>query len=270
MPPKARLFDLFEGHRHQKLVLLISVLVFLMLELLIYLGAASQAGQKSFVVITGEDGKTVYETTGSSLTSYEKMVFENTFGPLQNYRIHVNTQFNPFPFRAWMSAAVGIPIGLVLLLAFVVRAFLSLLYGEEKPEDVGLSQSSPGAKGRLGSLFHFFGRVSVFHIGFLIVVSVVLLWLIPNFLGDFARVSMSTIREFKWFFLGVGTFLGLLILWVVYLRYQLSKRMLDNQLDLEKYRVERQLLIHEQQALLAAPVEKMPEEADSGQYTGMS
>ena len=125
------LLGIFEGKRHQKIVLTASILLFLLLELVIYLAAASQAGEKSRVLITDSNGAKVYETPGAVLTSYEKLVFENNFGPLNKYQVHVETTSMAFPFRAWLSSAVGIPVGLILLVAFIVRSYLSLLYGDK-------------------------------------------------------------------------------------------------------------------------------------------
>ncbi len=132
MSEKLRLLEIFEEKRYQKAILAVSLAAFLVLELLIYFAAAGQAGQQSQVVVFDANGAKVYQTPGTVMTSYEKLVFENTFGPLRNYHIQVQTKSLPFPLRAWMSAAVGIPVGLVLLVAFLVKAYLSLLYGEEK------------------------------------------------------------------------------------------------------------------------------------------
>jgi hypothetical protein len=242
MANKLRLLELFEGKRYQKIVLVISVLTFLVLELLIFMAAASQAGQKSRVIISDANGQKVFETTGSALTSYEKLVFENNYGPLSNFNVHVDTEVHSFPFRAWLAAAVGIPVGLILLVSFLIRVYLSLLYGEEKEKTEEHETSSP-KKNQFISLFSSFHRISVFHLGFLLVMSVLLLWMVPNFLGDFARISLHLVSEYKWFFFGSAVFFGLLIVWIIYLRYKLSKQMLDNQLDLEKFRVEQQLLV---------------------------
>ena len=241
MSQKVRLLDLFEGKRYQKIILTIAVLAFLVLELLIYLAAASQAGQKSRVVVTDQNGIIKYETSGTSLTSYERMTFENTFGPLENYQIQIHTDSQPFPFRAWVSAAVGIPVGLVLLVSFVVKVYLNLLYGEEKSKPEETAEASK--TNRFGSLFHLFNGFSIFHVGFFLVIAVLLLWMVPNFLGDFFKISVVTIREFKWFFLGASMFIAFLVTWVIFLRYKLSKKMLENQLDIEKFRVEKQMLI---------------------------
>ena len=258
MAPRPRLLDLFEGKRNQKVILTISVLIVLVLEVLIYLAAASQSGQKSRVLVLDDSGAQVYETPGTTLTSYEKLAFENTFGPLKNYRIQVHTENLPFPFRAWSSAAVGIPIGLILLVVFLVRCYLTLVYGDEErdPKPLGLGADDS----RFGSVLDLFRRVSIFHVGLLVVISVLLFWIVPNFLGDLVRVSLTTIREFKWFFVGVGSFLGAIIVWVIYLRYRISQQMLKNQVDLEKYRLKIELLEHkESQALLPGAANKAQE-----------
>lgn len=243
MSEKVRLLDVFEGKRHQKTVLVVSVAAFLTLELLIYLASAGQAGQRSRIVITDVNGAKIYETQGTALTSYEKLYFENTFGPLANHRIHLETESVPFPFRAWVSAAVGIPIGLALLVAFLVRVYLALLYGDEREAVLEQTEEDSTAKNRVGTFFHSFHRVTVYHIGVFVLIGVVLFWVVPNFLQDFIRLTTSAIREYKIFFLGLAIFLALLITWIIYLRYRLSRQMLDNQLNLEKFRVEKQLLL---------------------------
>jgi hypothetical protein len=263
MAPQQRLFDLLEGRRHQKVVLVVSVLLLLLLEIMIYFAAAGQAGRISRLIVTDAEGRTVYETTGKTLTSYQKMLFEKTHGPLSDYHVHVQTQSQPFPFRAWLSAAIGIPVGLILLLAFLIRAYLALMYGESKDREA--EPSAKDSAGRLTSFLGVFRSVSIFHVGFLLVLGVVLFWMVPNILGDFAKVSLATIREFKWYFVGVSVFLAVTVLWVIYLRYKLSRQMLQNQYDLEKFRVERQLPGPEEQpAMLPESMNRAANEQTNG------
>jgi hypothetical protein len=253
MSQKEHLLGIFEGKSHQKLVLTVSVFVFLVLELLIYLAAASHSGQKSRIIISDSNGTKVYETPGAVLTSYEKLVFENNFGPLSNYRLQVETESLPFPFRAWLSSAVGIPLGLILLVAFIVRAYLSLLYGDRADKDKE-TDARGAEQNTMGSFLGFFRNLSIFHIGFLTILAVLIFWIVPNFVQDFAKLSMTAIREFSWFFAGVAVFLALVVVWIIYLRYRLSRQMLENQLNLEKFRVEKQLLLESKpQQLLPNP-----------------
>jgi hypothetical protein len=258
MSQREHLLGVFEGKRHQKIVLMASVFLFLVLELLIYLAAASQAGQKSRIIITDASGAKVYETAGAVLTSYEKLVFENNFGPLNHYQLRVETESLPFPFRAWLSSAVGIPVGLILLVAFIVRAYLSLLYGDKTDQDK--EPAAAAEKNALGSIFHFFRNISIFHIGFLTILAVLILWMVPNFVHDFAKLSITAIQEFRWFFVGAAVFLALLVVWIIYLRYKLSKQMLDNQFNIDKFRVETQLLLESKAPqLLSNPVSENTE-----------
>ncbi len=246
MASRLRLLDIFEGKQHQKTILMISVGMFLVLELLIYLGAASQAGQKSRIIITDpKTEKVIFEASGTVLTSYEKAVFEDNHGPLANYSTQIESRDFPFPFRAWVAAAVGIPVGLILLVSFLVKVFLLLLYGDEKQQDEDEPESLTGPSKRFAGVFRSFRHISVFHIGFVVLLCVFLLWMIPNLIEDFAKLSMNAVREYGWFFLGAAVFAAGLIVWVIYLRYRLSKQMLDNQLDLEKFRVEKQLLLQQ-------------------------
>lgn len=244
MAHRIRLMDVLEGNRYQRVVLIVSVVVFFTLELLIYLAAAADSGQKSRIVITDANGSKIYETLGNSLTSYQKATFESNYGPLSNYQTHLQTETRPFPFRAWVSAAVGIPVGMVLLVAFLVRVYLSLLYGDEKESPKPLEEPIT-AKTRFGSLTRLVQGVSIFHVGFLVVFAVLLLWMIPNFVGDFGKMLLTVARENRWFVMGAACFVAAMIAWVIYLRYRLSRQMLDNQLNFEKFRLEKQLLLQQ-------------------------
>jgi hypothetical protein len=257
-----RLLDLFQRERYHKLILLVSVGAFLLLEFLIFLASASQAGDKSRILILDTSGNKVYESAGTTLSSYDKGFFEFYHGPIENYRLQVKTDSHPFPFRAWLTAAIGIPVGLILLVAFIVRSYLTLVYGEQKPDPEQPEATNP-RKQRLGGFATAFRNVSVFHIGAVVLLAVLTLWMVPNFLGDFFKLSLASIREYKLFFLGAAIFLGLLLVWVIYLRYKLSKQMLENQLHLEKYRLDHQLLLrHDAPPLLP---EAVPDIAATGQ-----
>lgn len=243
MAQRNRLADLFEGKRSQKIVLTVAVLALLLLELLIYVAAAGQAGEKSRVIVTDHEGRKVYETTGGTLSSYERMVFESTFGPLEGYRLHVETEKRPFPFRAWLTAAVGIPMGLILLIAFAVKVFMTLLYGEDGGDPGERGPQGEATAGRFGSVLHAMHRVSVLHFGLLVVLGLILFWMVPNFIEDFGRVAAAFLVDHKWFLLATAGFAAFLIIWVIYLRYRLSRQMLDHQYRIEKLRIEHQALV---------------------------
>jgi hypothetical protein len=115
------------------------------------------------------------------------------------------TRDGAFAYRAWILLAVGMSIGLILMLFFLAQVWLVLLNGspkEETPEETGLNKT----------LFSKFLRVpknfSVLGVGFTIVMFMLILWLIPSILSDMAKSFLSAVKDYSWFF-----YRGILIRW---------------------------------------------------------
>jgi hypothetical protein len=270
MTQKIQFSDLFEDKEVHRTILKAGLWFLLMLELVIFLWAAFHSGIKSTVAVYDANNNKIYETQGAVMTTYERRIFESSYGPLSNYRIKVESRSVPFPFRAWLAVAVGAPIGVVLLLNYLVRAYLTFLGGEE-PEKGSQSESQDGPLGGQG--FHpWFAlrRLSIFSLGLLVVVCLALIWLVPDFMAEVAREALAFVLQFKWFFLGVSVFLASLVVWIIYLRYKIQAKMMEHQVDLEKFRLEKQLLLESNQriSLLGAPAasqETHPRTGHSGQ-----
>jgi hypothetical protein len=238
-----KLLELFEARKSAKIVLAVSVILLLVLEIAVYVAVSSQSGLKSRIVIEDPGGTKVYESSGAALSAYEKMMFENNFGPLRNYSTHVETEMVPFPLRTWVLLAIGLPMGLILLLAFLVQVWMHLLNGGHKEEGPAEGAAQRGKSTRFDSFLSASRNITVLHVGFVIVSIMLILWLVPSFLGDMAQSFMAAVRDYQWFFLGLAVFTGALLTWIIYLRYRLSKQMLLNQLEIEKYRIKEQLLL---------------------------
>jgi hypothetical protein len=258
MAHRLRLLDVFEGKSNLKIVLAASIFLLLAIEIVVFVAAASSSGESSFVEVKNERGQVVYRTPGSTVGHIHRPYFEKYHGPLDNYQVEITTFNKPFPVREWIAAAVGIPVGLILLTTFLVKVYLLLVYGEEKHYGAG-PVAADGKKHLLVSWSDLLSSFSIYYIGALALAVVLLLWLVPNFLGDLFNLSVSTVRELSWFFFAIIMLFMLFVVWVVYLRYKLSKKMMENQLDLEKYRIDRQLLLEqkpEDQRLITADEDK--------------
>ncbi len=240
-----KLFELFDGMKYPKIVLAVGIILLLVLELGIYAAVSSQSGLKSRVIITDSAGKKIHESPGAALGPYEKMVFENNFGPLRNFNAQVESEVVPFPMRSWVLLAIGVPIGLILLASFMVQVWLLLLNGG--PRSSAGEAENPDGSNHL-TFLSASRNFSVLHLGFVILLTMLILWLIPSFLGDIAQSFFGMIREYQWFFLGVSVFAAGLLAWIVYLRYKLSRQMLENQLEIEKFRLHVQSTIAQDQA----------------------
>lgn len=220
---------------HKTLFILIAVGLFL-IELEIFAVAVMKSGRKSRLQVMKDSGQVIYETDGNRLSDFNKYYFEKTFGPLENYEIKLVTREIPFPFRAWFTAAIGIPIGAVLLFGFVVRASMTL-FGMGGGNG-GADRSGPGRERRVEGLLEGVGRLNIFLIGMLVFLAVVAYWVVPNAITYLGRIGVQTIARHKWWFAGgLGVFLGI-GMWIIYLRYLLAKKSIESQVELDRYRLE--------------------------------
>ncbi len=239
MAKSLSLSELFEDGKYPKLILAVGAILLLLLQLGIFVAVYNQSGLKSRVYILDSDGRKIYESSGPALSAYEKMVFENNFGSLRDYTTQVESDLAPFNYRAWILLAVGMPIGLILMLFFMAQVWLILLNGspkEEAPEETELNKT------HFSTFLSVSKNFSILGVGFTIVMSMLILWLIPSILSDLAKSFFSAVKDYPWFFIGASTFVGGLLVWVIYLRYRLSRQMIENQVEIEKYRIQKQML----------------------------
>lgn len=216
-------------------VIVIAVALFL-IELEIFAVAALKSGEKYKLQIRDAQGNLVHETDGENLSDFKKYYFEKTFGPLENYSRKVVPEKIPFPFRAWFVAAVGIPIGVILLFGFAVKAYLALFHADEMRK----GPPKPGTaeyENRFEKIVAGVSRFNIFVIGFLAFLAVILYWIIPNLITYIGQVGVDTLVRFKWVFLGILVAgIGVMV-WIIYLKYRLAEKALDRQADVDKYRL---------------------------------
>ncbi len=222
--------------RENKTLFVIIAVVLFLVELEIFALAAMKSGHKSRLQVMNDNGNIIYETDGKNLSEFNRYYFEKTFGPFKQYHVKLVTRDIPFPFRAWFSAAVGIPVGAFLLFAFFVRAYRSLFSKEENaPGKAGPKHM--GYEYRFEKIIAAISRFNIFIIGVLICLAVFLYWVIPNLIVYLGRTGTETIIRYKWIFLSAGiVFLGV-FMWIIYLRYLLAKRTVDRQAEIDKYRL---------------------------------
>jgi len=221
---------------HKTLLIIIAVVLFLV-ELEIFALAVMKSGRKSWLQVINNQGSVIHETDGKNLSQFNKYYFEKTFGPLNQYQFKLVTREIPFSFRAWFVAAVGIPVGAILLFAFAVRAFQTLFFGE------ALKQDSPDPsptifESRFEKIIAVFSRFNIFTLGFFLFMAVFCYWVIPNLIVYAGQLGIETLTRYKWIFLTVGIVVFGLIVWIIYLKYLLAKKSIESQTEIEKHRLE--------------------------------
>lgn len=228
--------DLLPRLREHRTVLITVAIVLLLIELEIFAVAASKSGRKSWLQVYDAGGTVIYETDGKKLSDFNKYYFEKNFGPLENYRVRLHSRDIAFPFRAWLVAAVGIPLGIVLLFAFVVRAYSTLFYGSAQHDSPPPTAAASG--GRLVDIVERVSRWNIFAIGAAVLTAVLAYWIIPNAVALVGRVGLETIARFKWFFAGAALLAAGLLAWIIYLRYRLAQKAIDSHAEVEKFRLQ--------------------------------
>jgi len=220
---------------NRTLFITIAVVLFL-IELEIFALAAMKSGRKSWLQVIDANGNVIHETDGKNLSDFNKYYFEKTFGPFEQYHVKLETMQFPFPFRAWFVAAVGIPVGAILLFAFAVQAYLSLFYKEQNSGeyDVKKNEYEYGFEKVIAAV----SRFNIFTIGFLVLLGVFSYWIVPNLIVHVGKLGVETLTRYKWIFLSFGiVFLGLII-WIIYLKYLLAKKAIDSHAEIDKYRLQ--------------------------------
>lgn len=223
--------------QENKTLFIIIIVGLFLLELEIFALAAMKSGRKSWLQVIDTKGHVIHETSGKNLSEFNKYYFEKTFGPFENYEVRLQTRDNPFPFRAWFVAAIGIPVGAMLLFGFVVKAYVAIFHGSDLKADESRPACEPGYESRMESILYRISRMNIFIIGFLIFVGVISYWIIPNMITYLGRTGIEAIVRFKWVFITIGAVVVGIGLWIVYLRYLLAKKSIESRTEIEKHRL---------------------------------
>jgi len=243
MSTNRNVFDVLREHK--TLLTIIGIITFL-IEIEIFAIAAMKSGRKSWLQVLDNNGTVIHETDGKNLSDFNKYYFEKTFGPFEQYNVKLVTKEYPFPFRAWFVAAVGVPVCVILLFAFIIKAYISIFYGEQykidKNDSLNIEYNTQFEK-----ILKSISRLNIFTIGFLVFLAIFSYWVIPNLITYLGKVGIETLIKYKWAFISMTAAFAGFIMWVVYLRYNLAKKTMENHMEVEKYRLK---LEYEKQSTL--------------------
>ncbi len=224
--------------REHKTLLIVITIGIVLLEVEIFAFAAMKTGRMSSLHIKDNQGNLIHVTDGDNLSTFNKYYFENTFGPLEQYQVHLVTQERPFPFRAWFAAAIGIPIGALLLFAFMIRAYLAIVHDQVKPEaSVQFERTDDQSNNRFNNYTSRIPRVNIFIFGAVVFVMALSYWIIPNSIAYLGKAGLGFLVRYKEVFLLLAGMLVVIIMWIIYLRYLLAKKSIASQTEIQKYRL---------------------------------
>lgn len=227
----------YRNKNHNRNIIFVIIFIFL-LEGFILISAFSQAGDRKSLQIIDRNDQVIYEINGEHLSEFDKYYFENTFGSLDIYRKKLIIKNEPFPFRPWLTAAAGLPLFLILLSAFAVKAYQSLFIA--KLSNVDSAEKDPEAMecNVVSGYIRMFERLDIFAIGFIILLAIFLYWVIPSLFTYISKTSIEFIINYKWFFIVASAFAAGTILWIIYLRYLLASKTIESQKEISIKQIE--------------------------------
>ncbi|GAB6094957.1 hypothetical protein JCM14469_12090 [Desulfatiferula olefinivorans] len=233
---------MFEFARENKSLIFLIAFFLLALEVEIFVSAVLKSGDHSKIQVLNDQNEVIYESLEKKLYQFNKYYFEQNFGPLTNYRIRRVEEIRPFPFRAWLISAIGLPIGFMLVLGFLVKAWAVFFKGDSPVYHDGHVPPHPEATGRIGAFIATVSRLNIFVLGFFIVAILFLYWVLPDLILFISRTGVETLIRFKWFFIAAALVLTALVVWFIYLKYLLAKKAIEGRTEIEKMKLQ---IIHD-------------------------
>ena len=213
------------------------------LELEIFFSASLKSGDHSKIQVVNNNNDVIYENYEKKLYQFDKYYFESNFGPLENYRIRRIEEVRPFPFRGWLISAVGIPIGFMMILGFLIKAW-AYVFRDEKPYFDETSHHNAGNANKEGlhNLIVTISNLNIFVLGFFIVAALFLYWVLPDMILYIGKMSFETLIRFKWFFISALIVITCIFVWFIYLKFLLAKKAIESRAEIEKMKLQ---IIHD-------------------------
>lgn len=219
-----------------KPLLIIVAMVLIFVELYIFFIFSAKSGTKHTLQVLNDSGTVIYETDGKHLTEFKKYYFEATFGPFEDYQKKLVTRTVPFPFRAWFSTALGLPLGFTLLFAFIISA-VSRLVGKKQEEHQATGDTDAEPTGKMDEFLAQINRMNIFIIGASVFLVVIAFWVLPNLISFIGQTGLEIIERYGWFFAIAGMAILLIFTWFLYLRYLLAKKALEAETHIREYQL---------------------------------
>lgn len=223
-----------------KAVLVIVAMLLVFVELYIFFIFSAKSGTKQTLQVLNDSGTVIYQTDGEHLTKFKKYYFESTFGPFENYEKKLVTHKVPFPFRAWFTAALGIPLGFTLMFAFIITAFSAIVGKKQKEPEEADDKDKTGTtepRGKVDQFVAQVNRMNIFILGAGIFLVVLAFWILPNVVALIGHTGIEIISQYRWFFAVAGIAILLIFAWFLYLRYLLAKKALEAETHIREYQL---------------------------------
>lgn len=136
----------------------------------------------------------------------------------------------PFPWKAWILASVGFPIGLAFLVLLLTRAYLQVI----EPAGEKEGASSADSPGRLVSGLNKLSQINVIWFMLAAVVVIFLFWYIPEIVKYTGGVAITWLTEHWWVPTTVFSVVVFIVLLLIFLQYRLKIKAMHTEVEIAK------------------------------------
>jgi hypothetical protein len=131
-------------------------------------------------------------------------------------------------------------VGAMLLFGFIFKACIVLFQGDIKQSDPS-GNNCPEEGTWLEKALVRFSRLNIFIIGFVLFLLVLGYWVIPNLIVWLGHAGIAVLSTYKWVVLSLGGVATCIFIWIIYLRYLLAKKTIEQKIKVEKLRLQFEL-----------------------------
>lgn len=236
-----RLNKMIEG-RFPGLFYMISI--FALIEIAILMVCLYLAADQEWVTIYNPEKKIIYEGVYNEIRTTD---FKRTYG-IKNYKeegyeIIRKTIDRPFPTRTWIALSVCVPLVPIFFVVFLIRAFDDV-FGTKKStgedgdakEEKHSDENKIFEETRFEKLFSSLGRLNIYALGAIVMLSAFFFWMVPDLLIVVGRISVHTILQLKWIILALVVVGGIILILRTIFAYKTQKEIIRQQTEIQKYR----------------------------------
>jgi hypothetical protein len=223
--------------------LLYIILIFVLVELGILMVCLYLGSDQDMVTVYNPEKKIIYEGNYNQIRTTEfKYVYGIKDYKQDGYEIIRKTINRQFPTRTWIGLSICVPLVPIFFIVFLIRTFddvFDIKKSKEEDDTKGkkqLEENKIFEETRLEKLFSSLGRLNIYSLGAIVMLSAFFFWMVPDLLIAVGRISVQTILQLKWIILAIVVVGGIILILRTIFAYKTRKEIIQQQTEIQKYR----------------------------------
>lgn len=139
---------------------------------------------------------------------------------------------HPFPWKGWLLLSFGAPITLAFIIVLIAKAYFQIVESGEK----NTKEADDGISSKWVRSLNSLSSVNVTWLMLFFIAGVFLFWYIPEVLKFTGGVAVTWLSQYWWIPMIAVAFLGLIVLFKIFLQYRLKLKAMEMDMEFEKFK----------------------------------